>query len=355
MREGVTDTVEIDGSSGEGGGQILRTSLALSMITGRPLRMRNIRAGRAKSGLRRQHLACVQAATQLSNAEVHGADIGSKFLDFRPHAMEPTQLVIDIGSAGSTALVVQTILVPAIVAGHPFRATVHGGTHNPMAPPYEFLARVFLPHLHAMGAHVALELDRHGFAVGPGASHDEITEHRGQLTLVIEPGTLSPITIGEPGPVHDRHATAILARLPTHVAERELGVVRDKLGFTRTECEVRDVTDAGGPANVLMIEVDRGASRELVTGIGEKGLRAEVVAERACRAMQHYLDANVAVGEHLADQLLLPMAVAGGGRFRTQTLSLHATTNIETIQHFLDVLVHVEPVREGVVDVIVSS
>ena len=351
MREGL---VEIDGSRGEGGGQILRTSLALSMITGRPLVMTNIRAGRAKPGLRRQHLACVQAAAQLSNAEVHGAEVGSKYLDFRPRQLAATELDIDIGSAGSTSLVVQTILVAAIVAKHPLRAVVHGGTHNPMAPPFEFLSRVFVPHLHAMGANVTLELDRHGFATGGRASHDELTQHRGQLTLVVEPGELRPIEVVEVAPIRERHATAILARLPTHVAERELAVVRERLGFSKIECEVRDVSDAGGPANVLLIEIDRGTSRELVTGFGEKGLRAETVAERACKAMQHYLDADVPVGEHLADQLLLPLALAGGGKFRTPSLSLHSTTNIETIQHFIDVPIRTEEVRDGVVDVIVG-
>ena len=351
----MNEIVEIDGSRGEGGGQILRTSLALSMITGRPLVMTNVRAGRAKPGLRRQHLACVLAAQQLSDAEVYGAEVGSKFLDFRPKQIEAKELDIDIGSAGSTSLVVQTILVAAIVGGKRLRAVVHGGTHNPMAPPFEFLSRVFLPHLHAMGARVTLELDRHGFATGGGGgpSHDELTQYRGQLTLVVEPGALAPIEVIEAQPIRERHATAILARLPTHVAERELAVVQERLGFSKIECEVRDVSDAGGPANVLMIEIDRGSNRELVTGMGEKGLRAEVVAERACAAVKEYLDANVPVGEHLADQLLLPFALARGGRFRAAPLSLHSTTNIETIQAFLDVPVRVEPAGDAV-DVIVG-
>jgi RNA 3'-terminal phosphate cyclase (ATP) len=174
------------------------------------------------------------------------------------------------------------------------------------------------------------------------------------VTLVVEQGALKPIEIVTAGEIRERHATAIVARLPTHVAERELGVVREKLGWTKIECETRDITDAGGPANALMLEVDRDGGGELVTVIGEKGLRAEVVAERACKAMRDYLDADVPVGEHLADQLLLPLALAGGGRFRSATLSLHSTTNIETIQHFLDVVIRVEAVRDGVVDVIVG-
>src|SRR4051812_26097133 len=156
--------VEIDGANGEGGGQILRTSLALAMITGRPLRMRRIRAGRSKPGLRRQHLACVEAAVALSHADVRGATLGSQNLELVPRAMTGGELAIDIGTAGSTTLVVQTILVPAIAAGKPLRAVIRGGTHNPLAPPFDFLDRVYLPQLRAMGAEVTLSLDRHGFA-----------------------------------------------------------------------------------------------------------------------------------------------------------------------------------------------
>ncbi len=344
MREGL---IEIDGSRGEGGGQILRTSLALSIITGRPFAMRNIRAGRAKPGLRRQHLTCVQAAARLCGAAVRGDRVSSQDLEFVPEASTkvPVEMVIDIGTAGSTSLVVQTILVPAIVAGRPLRATVIGGTHNPMAPPFDFLDRVFLPHLRAMGADVTLTLERHGFVTGRGDSHDQVTHDRGELVLTIGPGGgLRPIEIVETRGITGRRATAILARLPTHVADREHSIVRGQLGFSTTECEVREVAE-GGPANVLMLEIERAGAhpcRELVTAFGEKGVRAEVVAQRACDELAAFLAARVPVGEHLADQLLLPMAVAGGGQFRCAPLSLHATTNIETIQRFLDIAVRVE-------------
>ena len=220
------------------------------------------------------------------------------------------------------------------------RATVHGGTHNPLAPPFEFLDRVFVPHLRAMGAHVALSLDRHGFAAG---AHE-----RGQITLVLEPSGLRPLEIVDSGPILARHATALLARLPTHVADRELAVVQERLGFARAECSIREVRE-GGPANLLLLEIERASSRELVTGVGEKGLRAEAVARRACDELAAFLAADVPVGEHLADQLLLPLAVAGGGRFRCAHLSLHATTNIDTIRLFLDVPIRIEPAAAGVI------
>lgn len=346
--------VEIDGSRGEGGGQILRTSLALAMITGRPLRMRRIRAGRAKPGLRRQHLACVEAAAQLSHAEVRGATLGSQDLELIPHAITGGELAIDIGTAGSTTLVVQTILVPAIAAGLPLRAVIRGGTHNPLAPPFEFLDRVYLPHLRAMGADVALALDRHGFATGGrrGTRSPGDGAH-GQLTITVGVGAgagaaLRPIEVVAAGPVTARRATVIVARLPTHVAEREHAIVQQRLGFAPSECEVREVRE-GGPANVLLLEVERAQGRELVSALGEQGLRAELVAQRACDELAAFLAADVPVGEHLADQLVLPLAVAGGGRFRSAPLSLHATTNLETIRCFLEVTIRVEPDGDAVI------
>jgi RNA 3'-terminal phosphate cyclase (ATP) len=369
QHRGHNEPIVIDGSRGEGGGQILRTSLALSMITGRPLDMRQIRAGRAKPGLRRQHLACVEAAARLCHAEIRGASVGSQDLVFTPGAIAGGELDIDIGSAGSTTLVVQTLAVPAIAAGVTLRAVIRGGTHNPLAPPFEFLDRVWLPHLRAMGARIALTLDRHGFASGGerdergsggerdgGGERGERNERRdrggaehahGQLTLEIGPGgALRPIELVEAGRVTSRRATVILSRLPSHVADREHAIVQERLGFTAAECEVRDVR-GDGPANVLLIEIERAGGRELIAAFGEKGLRAERVAQRACDDAAAFLAADVPVGEYLADQLLLPLAVAGGGRFRSMPPSLHATTNIATIQEFLDVAIAITPEPSG--------
>lgn len=323
--------VEIDGSRGEGGGQILRTSLALAMITGKPLQMRRIRAGRAKPGLQRQHLACVEAAAQLCGAGVSGVQVGSASLDFTPGKAWAETLEIDIGTAGSATLVIQTVLVPAIVSGKPLRAVITGGTHNPMAPPYDFLERVFLPPLRKMGADVRIVLDKHGL----------IPKGGGRITLEVTPaGKLQPLQIAETGPVVARAATAVIAGLPRHVAERELAVAKERL--SDPVCEIDEVPNAG-PANVFMVEAELASgARELVTSFGEKGLPAEIVASRAIDELTAWKKLDVPVGEHLADQLLLPMAIAGGGRFRCGPLSLHATTNIETIRHFLDVPIHVQ-------------
>jgi RNA 3'-terminal phosphate cyclase (ATP) len=337
--------IEIDGSRGEGGGQILRTSLALAIITGRKLRMRRIRAGRKRPGLQRQHLACVEAATRLCGAATNNPDVDAQELVFAPGTEWASELAIDIGTAGSTTLVVQTILVPALAAGKPLRATITGGTHNPLAPPFEFLDRVFLPHLRAMGADVTLSLERHGV----------MPKGRGQLVLDVKPGAkLRPLELLEAGKVVARRAIAIVAGLPRHIAEREIACAQERLD--NPQCEIRELAN-DGPHNLFMAEVELASgARELATSHGRKGYPAEDVADDALDELEDYLEAGVPVGEHLADQLLLPLAVAGGGRYRTLgPLSLHATTNIETIRELLDVPIRVDPVAgTTTVDVVIG-
>ena len=323
--------VDIDGSRGEGVGQILRTSLSLAILTGRKLRMRRIRAGRKRPGLQRQHLACVRAAAELCGASVSEVDVGSQDLVFAPGTEWPSELRIDIGTAGSTMLVLQTILLPALRAPHPVRAVITGGTHNPLCPPFDFLDRVFLPHLRAMGADVTLTLEKIGVMPDGG----------GRVVMETKPSKLRPIEILAAGRVVARRATAIVASLPRHIAERELACAQERLDNPR--CEVIELPDAG-PHNLFMCEVElESGARELCTSHGRKGYPAEDVADDALDELEDFLEADVPVGENLADQLLLPMAVAGGGRYRTLVpLSLHAMTNIETIQAFLDLPIRID-------------
>lgn len=326
--------VEIDGSRGEGGGQILRTSLALSVITGRKLRMYNIRAGRKKPGLQRQHLACVEAAAQLCRATTNRLEVGASELVFTPGTEWPGEIAIDIGTAGSVMLVVQTVLPVALALGKPLHARITGGTHNPMAPPFEFVDRVFAPHLRTMGGDLTLTLERPGFLPGGG----------GVVDVTVAGGTkLRPIELLEAGRVIARSATAICASLPRHVGEREIAVAQERLDHPKTT--ILEFPKAG-PQNVFMVEVELASGvRELVTSQGRKGYPAEDVADDALDELEDFLEAGVPVGEHLADQLLLPLALAGGGKFRTLgPLSLHATTNIDTINEFLDIPIRVEPV-----------
>jgi RNA 3'-terminal phosphate cyclase (ATP) len=328
----------IDGSFGEGGGQILRSSLALSMVTGRPFRIEKIRAARKKPGLMRQHLTAVEAAAVLSGAEVEGAAIGSMALSFRPQGVRPGEYAFAVGTAGSTTLVFQTLLPALLRAPAPSRLSFEGGTHNPQAPPFDFLARSFLPLVNRMGARVTATLERPGFFPAGG----------GLFRAGIEPAaTLAALSLLERGEIRRRQATAMVARLPRHIAEREVRVVGRELGWEAACLRVEEVTASRGPGNVVMIEIESRQVTEVFTSFGELGVRAEAVAARAAKEAKRYLEAGVPVGEYLADQLLLPLAVAGAGSFITMPLSRHATTQIDLIGKFLDARVSVEELPGG--------
>lgn len=325
--------VVIDGSQGEGGGQILRTSLSLSILTGTPVRIENVRAGRQKPGLLRQHLAAVRGAAAVGDAEVEGAALGSRELTFRPRGLRPGNHHFAVGSAGSASLVLQTVLPPLLGAGAPSRLTLEGGTHNPMAPPWDFLERTFLPLLGRMGARLQATLVRHGFyPAGGGLFHVEIAPCK----------ELRPLHLLERGTVRALRARAILAHLPRSVGEREIATVRRKLEIPEDAAEIREVPSPG-PGNALVIDVASDELTEVFTGFGARGVTSERVATGAVEEARDYLASGVPVGPHLADQLLLPMAIAGGGSFRTQAPTPHTSTNVEVIRRFLDVPISVEP------------
>ena len=320
----------IDGSFGEGGGQILRSSLALSMITGTPFRIENIRANRDPPGLGRQHLTSVTSAAQVCGAAVDGAELRSKELTFRPGRVTPGDYTFSIGSAGSTTLVLQTVLLALLVGDHGSTLTLEGGTHNPFAPPLDFLDKAFLPLINRMGPRVETALEQPGFAPRGG----------GRLIATVRPAkALKPFNLLERGPVMRRLAKAVVAGLPRTIAERELAVVRERLGWSRDEGEVVELPEAFGPGNIVTLEVESKHVTEVFTGVGTRGVRAEQVAATAAAAAARYLAADVPVGDCLADQLLLPLALAGGGSYQTLALTRHAETNIAVIQKFLDVRV----------------
>ncbi len=341
----MTDWITIDGSQGEGGGQILRTALALSLVSGRPFRIERIRAGRKKPGLLRQHLTAVQAAAEVSMAKVSGADLGSRALSFEPSNVRGGEYGLAVGTAGSATLVLQAVLPALLAAREPSRLTLEGGTHNPYAPPFDFLARTFLPILRRMGASVEVTLETHGFYPAGG----------GRFTVAIEPcaklGQLSLLEREET----QMHARAIVASLSENIAKRELSIVRERLGLERAFCRVESVDTSIGPGNVLMIMIDCESVNEVVTGFGVKGVSAEKVASDACNEVQAHLAAGVPVGIHLADQLLIPMAMAGGGTFRSLAPTAHTVTNAEVIRRFLGIPITIEHERDGVYVVSVGS
>ncbi|MEO0632242.1 MAG: RNA 3'-terminal phosphate cyclase, partial [Planctomycetota bacterium] len=297
-----------------------------------------IRANRSKPGLMRQHLTCVEAACAVCGGHAEGAELGSQALTFVPNEVQGGAYTFAIGTAGSTTLVLQTVLPALMTTAEPSSVSITGGTHNPYAPTVHFLQRAFVPLVHRMGPDIAVTLDRHGFFPAGG----------GQIRVEIRPAArLQPIEIDTGGPFTRRRAIATVAGLAESIGRRELSVVRDRLGFTEDEIELHMLDDAIGPGNILGIEIERETITEVFTGFGQRGTSAETVAKRAAGDAMAYLNAGVPVWRHLADQLMLPLALAGGGGFRTGPLTDHATTNATVIETFLDVRVHTSVEEDG--------
>ena len=319
--------ITIDGSQGEGGGQILRSSLALAMVTGRSCCLQKIRAGRKKPGLMRQHLTAVRAAVEVCGASVEGDEIGSKQITFEPGKVKGGAYTFSVGTAGSATLVLQTVLPALLLTDEPSTLTLEGGTHNPFAPPFDFLAKTFLPLVNRMGPRVTTTLEKHGFYPAGG----------GRFTVSIQPaGQLNPFELIERGEVVRRSARALVANLSEKIAERELTTIHKKLNWPDDCLHVEVVPDSPGPGNVIMLEVESENICEVFTGFGELNRTSEQVAGHAVQKCREYLAKGVPVGEYLADQLLLPMAIAGSGAFRTVRLTRHTRTHIDLIHQFLD-------------------
>jgi RNA 3'-terminal phosphate cyclase (ATP) len=329
----------IDGSFGEGGGQIIRTSLALSLVTGKPFHVERVRARREKPGLRQQHLTAVNAAASVGQATVEGAAVGSTEFTFTPGTITPGEYVFNIGTAGSSTLVLQTVLPPLMIAAGPSIVRIEGGTHNVHAPPYDFVERTFLPLVRRIGPRVDIELERYGF-YPPGG---------GRFTVLIEPAVeFHRLDLLERGPIQARRARALVVNLPASMADRELSVIKEKMGLNDDElfAEISDNAISRGTA--AMVEIESTEVTELFSRIGERGVRAEVIAGNAADEALAYLETPAPVGEHLADQLLIPLALAKGGSFTTGVLSLHAQTNIEVIRKFLNVDIIARESKNGV-------
>ena len=326
--------IEIDGSVGEGGGQILRTSLALSMCTGQPFTLARIRARRAKPGLMRQHLTCVQAAAAVSGATVQGAALGSTTLVFDPGAVTSGDYAFSVGTAGSCTLVLQTVWPALMFADAPSRLKLAGGTHNPMAPPFHFLERCYAPLLRELGAGSELALRRLGFYPAGG----------GEIDVTIHPAadTLRPFDLLERGDRIEAFAECLAPALPGAVARRELDALARALAWTPEQLRVPVVRQNEGPGNALMATLSNANVCELFTQFGEKGVTSEQVAQALAREVRDYEASTAALGPHLADQWALPLALAvwRHGREAAYTcteLTDHATTNFAMIERFLPV------------------
>lgn len=318
----------IDGSAGEGGGQMLRSALSLSLVTGKAFRIENIRAKRERPGLLRQHLTAVLAACEIASAQVEGATLGSKTLSFAPGSVRSGNYHFAVGTAGSGTLVFQTILPALMTAPGRSEITIEGGTHNMQAPPLDFLQKVFLPVINRLGPKIEVRLEKYGFYPAGG----------GRFTATIEPcAALSTIQLLERGEIQRRCAVAIVANLPRGIAQREIQTITKLLNWDAESTQIVETRNSVGPGNIVLIELASGAVTEVFCGFGRIGASAESVASEAAEAARSYLVSRAVAGEHLADQLLLPFALAGGGIFSAEKLNLHSRTNMEIIRCFLPV------------------
>ncbi len=342
--------IALDGAQGEGGGQILRSALSLSMITGQPFEMSGIRAGRAKPGLLRQHLTAVRAATEICGAQVNGDELGSQQLRFTPGPIRGGEYRFAIGSAGSCMLVLQTVLPALWFADGSSRVEVHGGTHNQAAPSADFICRVCEPRLARMAISQRAPLIKHGFYPAGGCL----------AATVVEPATsLRGLTLISRGETLRTTAEALLAAVPYHVGEREVAtleahfpqaeknVVALEAHFPQAEKNVVALEGGCGPGNALSLMIQSEQLTELFAAFGVKGTSAEAVANQVAHEARRYLASPAAVGEHLADQLILPLALAGEGAFTVARASAHLLTNIVVVERFLPVRFSCEATESG--------
>jgi RNA 3'-terminal phosphate cyclase (ATP) len=342
METQTDEVLVIDGSYGEGGGQVLRTALSLSVLLTRPVRLVNIRAGRVKPGLQAQHLTGVRAAARICGAAVEGAKLGSQELTFVPRtASQAGSYTFDVaearkgGSAGAASLVFQTVLLPLALADGRSRITIRGGTHVEWSPPFDYLKRVYLPTLAQMGVRAKGHLKKWGWYPLGG----------GEITVVIEGvggggrlRRLQGLTLMERGPLLRVRGLSATSNLPRHIAQRQqrraLQVLRER-GFN-PRIEIVDDAPSKGQGTVLFLWAGFENVIAGFTGYGRLGKPAEEVAEEACREFLIYHDSGAALDPHLADQVILPLALAAGeSAFTTSRITEHLRTNVWVVEQFL--------------------
>ncbi|MEO7717971.1 MAG: RNA 3'-terminal phosphate cyclase [Capsulimonas sp.] len=334
------DIVHIDGSHGEGGGQILRTSLSLAAITGRSVEFENIRAGRSKPGLKAQHLAAVRAAAKICGAGMSGAEVGSQRLGFYPGTpTRPGKYRFDIGTAGASTLVMQTVLIPLALAGAPSEVVVTGGTHVPFAPVYEYLAHVYRETLSDHGVVATFTSPAAGFFPRGG----------GEIHARIAPSVLqAPIDRVERGALTGVTAYIVTANLSAAVANRgETAVIEGLRGVAQPTVIMRAAPSPGPGASIILIAHSENALAGF-SAIGERGMPMETLAANACADLRAWLASGAACDEYLADQLVLPASlIPETSRWSVSSVTDHLRTVLHIVGQFVDVETSLEEKSDG--------
>jgi RNA 3'-phosphate cyclase len=327
--------IHIDGSQGEGGGQVLRSALTLAILSGKAVRIERIRARRPKPGLMAQHLQAVRAAAAVCGGRVEGDRPGSSSLTFEPGRIVSGRFHFEIGTAGSTSLVLQTIVAPLSFAGAISEVAIRGGTHVPWSPSFHYLQRHWLPVMRRIGFAVDLKLTAAGFYPQGG----------GEIRSEIRPASqLTALTLTERGACKRIHGISAVARLDARIAERQRAQAARRLESSGVPVDIRvEQLAAGSPGTMLLLMAEFEAARWAFCALGARGKPAERVADEAVDACFAFQASGAAVDSFLADQLILPLAlVPGVSTLRTACITPHLITNVEVVRAFLPVDIVVE-------------
>ena len=327
--------VYIDGSLGEGGGQILRTSMALAALLGQPVEIDKIRANRKQPGLKTQHLAGVLALAEITDAEIKGAHKHSTNLVFLPRTIKGGKYRFEISTAGAACMLFSAVLPPLLFALQPSEIIITGGTHVPFSPPFHYLARVFLNALRKMGAEVELELIRWGFYPKGG----------GEIRAHVKPcRKLESLQLPRRGPLKELKLSAYSANLPNHIVHREIAHAGKSLvQYSEYLCSNPVQCHALSPGNFVFLEADYEHVIAGFTALGKRGKPAEEVADEVCLSFRDFDRTMATMDSHLTDQLILYMALAHGESFFTaEKATSHLLTNIDIIKSFLTAGMHVD-------------
>jgi RNA 3'-phosphate cyclase len=327
--------IHIDGSQGEGGGQVLRSSLTLSLLTGVETQIEDIRARRSKPGLRAQHLKAVEAAAAVGRAETEGGEFGSTRLTFRPGKIQPGRYQFDIGTAGSTALVLQTIFLPLARSGDRSTVAITGGTHVRWSPSYHYLELHWLNFIRRLGCEAELDMHLAGF----------YPEGGGRMTAAITPcSQIKGLEVTERGALKQIRGISAISNLPRHIAERQREQVIRRLGDRHYLTDIRLVDMSSRfKGTMLLLLAEFEGSQACYFSLGEIGKPAERVADEAVDQLEQFLYSDGAIDQYLADQLLLPLAFASGpSQLRTSKITRHLVTNADIIRSFVPVRIGIE-------------